>query len=253
MKKRIRLLPVLLLVLLVASPALASVIDNALYSGNIRVTNSANTTYSNVSANFTLDSDSFISNGFAGANMTDIAIQLNGTDTAFMPGYSGNPWILFVEQIGGNQNIDYDLYTGNVTGGKIRYFPAAGGFTVDDAANLELGDSFETLQKGWIDTSAGSDKNLISKPSAFKLYISAAGNITAEITGGASVTASGVSSGEHIVKVTSDGIDLKIFIDDVEKDSTAMTANVTDNGNNWVFLENYAMIYMEYTKVWSSE
>lgn len=64
-----------------------------------------------------------------------------------------------------------------------------------------------------------------------------------------SVTATGVSSGEHTVKTTADGTNLKIYIDDVEKDSVALSgASVPDNSNNWVLMQNNVMSYLEYYK-----
>lgn len=50
---------------------------------------------------------------------------------------------------------------------------------------------------------------------------------------------------------TWDGEELKIYVDGVEKD-TAFTANatVTDNSENWTFLQNDVMPYMHYTKIW---
>jgi len=57
-------------------------------------------------------------------------------------------------------------------------------------------------------------KDLIWKKDSFRTYISAAGEITSAITGGASVTATNVDSGLHEVKTTADGSDLTISIDD---------------------------------------
>jgi hypothetical protein len=64
------------------------------------------------------------------------------------------------------------------------------------------------------------------------------------------VTATGVSSGEHTVKVTADETNFKIFIDGVEKDSVALEgASVTDNDNDWSFLTNSSVLYMDYHKI----
>lgn len=62
-----------------------------------------------------------------------------------------------------------------------------------------------------------------------------------------SVTASGVESSEHIVRTSANLTHLAIFVDDMvtPKDSAVLTANVTDSANDWVFLQNNAMPYME--------
>ena len=60
------------------------------------------------------------------------------------------------------------------------------------------------------------------------------------------VTATGVSSGEHKVRVTADTTDLKIYIDDVEEDSSALGgASVPDNANDYLVGENNCIPYME--------
>lgn len=63
------------------------------------------------------------------------------------------------------------------------------------------------------------------------------------------VTATGVSSGEHVIKVTADTVDLKIYIDGVEEDTVALAgASVPDNANDWVLFENNVALYVYYAK-----
>jgi hypothetical protein len=62
---------------------------------------------------------------------------------------------------------------------------------------------------------------------------------------GGSVSADGVSSGNHTVEVTADGTDLKIYIDDVEEGSVAMSADVPDNNSDWLLMQGNSMPYME--------
>lgn len=56
-----------------------------------------------------------------------------------------------------------------------------------------------------------------------------------------SVTATGVSSGKHVVRTWADTSYLHISIDGVESDNMTLTANVTDNANNWIFFQNNVM------------
>ena len=64
-----------------------------------------------------------------------------------------------------------------------------------------------------------------------------------------SVTATGVSSGEHTIKTTADATNLKIYIDTVEEDSIALSgASVPDNANNWLLVQNNVIPYMDFYK-----
>jgi hypothetical protein len=65
---------------------------------------------------------------------------------------------------------------------------------------------------------------------------------------GGVVVANGVASGEHTVKLSSDGSTLKINIDGSDISSNG-TLTVPDNANAWTFASNYLMPYIEYIKV----
>jgi len=66
----------------------------------------------------------------------------------------------------------------------------------------------------------------------------------------AKATTESIDSGEHTWRSTADGTNLKIYVDDVEKASTALEgASVVDNDNNWTFLQNNVMPYMEFHKI----
>lgn len=257
--KRILLALVLIAILLIPyGVALASDITSALYHGIIRVSNNGTAT-ENVSTVFTLNSSGFVANGFANSTFTDVVMQYNGDDVAFMPSVNTTyPWALWVPAINAEQNIDYDLHTANATDGKIRYFPGSGGMTVADNTTLELGSNFTIEQKGWIQTTFTdnyTDRNLVYKQSAFRLYVSASGDVTATITGGASVTATGVTSDERTIKTWADRINLYISIDDATEgddwyDSMALGGvGVPGNDYTWYFFQNNVMPYVEYLKL----
>ena len=64
-----------------------------------------------------------------------------------------------------------------------------------------------------------------------------------------SVTASGIASGEHTVKITADTTNLKIYIDTVEEDTVALAgATVADNADDFVLFANNVMPYVNYYK-----
>jgi len=60
-----------------------------------------------------------------------------------------------------------------------------------------------------------------------------------------------VATGSHTIRTQADGTDLELYVDGVLKDSMALGAvTVPDNANNWSFLTNGVMPYMEYHKIW---
>ncbi len=167
----------------IASPVIAvSVVDNAEWYGLIRISNNDTGTASFVSTNMTLNVASLISNGYISSDCSDIAIQENGTDRPFMPGYGSNPWIIDVPSIDAGTNIDYSLYVGNVTGGFIRYFPdTTGMISTDNDSSLELHTEGSVVITGYIDTTAGLDKDLVNKSDAFRLSVNETNSQTIDL------------------------------------------------------------------------
>jgi hypothetical protein len=70
---------------------------------------------------------------------------------------------------------------------------------------------------------------------------------------GLDCTAAATDSGYHVVKVTSDGINMKIYVDDMvtEKGSVALGgAPFPDNDNKWYACQDGSVLYMSYLKWW---
>jgi len=118
--------------------------------------------------------------------------------------------------------------------------------TIADDDSMEPGNEFQWLITGcFIDTTAGTGKYLIYKNAACSLIVSAAttGTITFAIVGGASVSATSIPSGEYDIEVTANVTHLMLYLDSVLKDTEAMTASVTDNGNGWTFFSGGSTLY----------
>ena len=132
---------------------LASVITDADFYGIITVGNNSTAT-SGVGVNCSINTGSLVTQGFLNSGANNCAVQnTSGADVAFMPSVNTSyPWCFFVPSIGAESYLSYLLYTGNVTGGEIRYFPGAGGMDTSDHKSLELGDNFSVEQSGWVDT-----------------------------------------------------------------------------------------------------
>ena len=226
----------MVLILFAATPVIA----DALYSGTVRITNSGASTASNVSTNFTLNSDAFIANGYALSDFSDVSVEYNGAPVEFMVGIGSNPWIIFAASVGAGQNIDYTLLANGETGGLTRYFPADAGMTVPDDPSLELSDngsvSFTDI---WLDTTAGPDKYLMDKTNGgttngTRAYVSptVSENVTADIV----IPTSG------------------IFRPNEAGDTTSFTPNgaatdwecVSDSGNDTTFIfKNATTSYLQ--------
>lgn len=160
MKKLSQITIVVLILAILATPiiALASSIENARYYATILISNNSTAT-TNIATTANISTTNFIDGGYLNSSANNCVMRTSsGADIAFMPGYTpdANPWCLWVPSIGANSYLNYILYTANSTGGKIRYFPGAGGMATADNATLELSDNFTIEQKGFVDmTSVG--------------------------------------------------------------------------------------------------
>jgi len=176
----------LAIILLLPVSVFASDISGALYWAGIQVSNNSTAT-TNVAVPITgTNTTNFQAGNYLNAAANNCVMRSSsGADVKFMPGYtpSAYPWNCWVPSIGDTSLRTNILYFAESTGGHIRYFPAAGGMAVSDNATIELSDNFTIEQKGWVDTDAGADKDLIDKPAAFKTFVSptVSGNITSVI------------------------------------------------------------------------
>jgi hypothetical protein len=184
-----------------------------------------------VAVPFTANTTSWIANGILNATATNVVAQSDaGADILFMPGYGGSPWILFYDSISVSSDRDATLYFGDVSGGDITYFPAnTGGQIVD--GTLEIGNNYSILFEGWIDTSySGSSKYIWNKNGSTRCYVSAAGTISYDVTGGPNLTAT-VTTGYHKINAVCSGT-TRLYIDDLLVD-TDSSYTAPDIAANW--------------------
>ncbi len=219
-KKYINLLAALLVILLSLCPIAVKGISNtgdATYNGIITIANTA-TSATNVSVPVTgLNVGSLVSNGYLWSNCTNSAILSNGADIAYMPNSAINSTIIFVSSAAANTTSNAQLYVGGnqTMSSKIAYFPDAGGMTVpDNDTFLEPASNFTFEWSGFVSPSS----TLISKTGAFSVATNNLNNITATIThatGTLSVSSGVVSVADHLVRVSADGSNFKIFVDNM--------------------------------------
>lgn len=231
------LIALILLVSLVPSVAMAaSNTAYATYAGTINVTNSSSAA-TNVAVPVTgLNIGNLITNNYLWSNATNSAALINGADIVYMPNSAINSTVIFVPSIADSITSSAQLYTGGnqSMNSTLRYFPGAAGMTVADNASLEPAANFQFDVKGYFNTSVSA--NVISKASAFTLA-TGSGNITATMyTGGTpstlTVTATSIASGEHTVRVSADGTNFKIFVDDMVTAKATVSMVIQDAGGH---------------------
>lgn len=219
------------------------------YSASIIVTEDDTASYTQLPIIASIDNEYLADEGY---------ISTSGLDTRVLRASTPMPWMLatnktllcsdivqgtqtnFTYTFGNAAEDDFDIITG--TDGYI---------TVSDAVNLELGDGFEVEIKGYIETTHSDyvSRNLVYKENAFKLSISAEGSIKAEITGGNSVTATSIDSGDMTIVVKADGIELSIQIDtDAPITNAVGFVAVPDVATDWLMFQNNVAPYVEYIK-----
>lgn len=134
-RKYFLIMALLAALIIPAGYIVASDISDADYSGTVRATNNGTAT-ENVSAVFTANTTAWIDSDILNSSANNCAVRINGVDVAFGPGYSNptvtRPWAVWFSSVPANGSKDATLYTGNVTGGKSRYFPGAAGMSIDD-------------------------------------------------------------------------------------------------------------------------
>ncbi len=199
--KYIKYYPLILFVALIAMMGgviLASDTTNAKYVTTIQVTNNGTGTASNQVTVFSLSTSDMISGSMLAATADDCAMLTGtgGSDIVFMPSTnSTNPWCTWVTNILGSSSQYQYLYSKDVTGGLIRYFPGNGGMTVPDNASLELSNNGSiSFTDTWLDTTAGSGKYLFNHKDGtvggIDCYVSdvVSGNITSSIYTSANIS-----------------------------------------------------------------
>lgn len=171
-----------ILVMTLEIPLLASNITNADYYGTIVVSNNS-TAATDISVNMSLDTDSLITTGILNSTANNCAIHNeSGNDVAFMPGYNGSPWAIEVPSVGTQQSLNYVLYTGNVTGGKHRYFSGSNGMTTTDNETIEPSNNGSIAISGLVNTdSSAIGENLSYKEEGFFTMVTSAENVTSQV------------------------------------------------------------------------
>ena len=182
-KKLVRILGLTLAIVLVLTPAAAVLAYTWEYYTDFSVENTSASDQTAVPVLTTMEVDNLIAAGRADAGAMGVRITEVEDPIHYM--LASNKTGLFIPSLLAYQTRNFREYTG--------YIPDATDFdiitgtdgyiTIADDDTLEPGSDFETEQKGWVDTDAGADKNLVYKEDAFRIFIDGATNITAKSDG----------------------------------------------------------------------
>lgn len=138
-----------------------------------------------------------------------------------------------VEADGAEQSTSSSSY---VTKTVIVPRPAGGSWQVSDLEDLQVG----------IGLRAPAGTVVVTYLAVIVNYIT---GFNEDVT----VTATGISSGEHTVTTTANVTHLLLAVDNVTRDVAVLTANVTDNSENWTFACGNVMTYMESHRIGINE
>jgi len=162
-----------MLIMVIASPVLAAV-----YYASVQVQESDGDSYTRLPIMVSLDNEYLADNNYILATGLDTRV-ITGSSVE-LPHLVVDDRLLFVSNINANNTYNFKYTTGNTPLTDMPVIVGYDGYiTVSDDADLEPGDDFEIEFDGYVDTSAGSDKNLVYKEDAFVCFVSDTEEISA--------------------------------------------------------------------------
>jgi len=165
----------LLATLLVGTAVLA-----AAYSAPLTITETNGTAYNMLPVIADAPVQWMVDNDYMDADGLDTLVETAGGVTK--PHMVAGDKVLTATAVPANSQTNLVFSTENTPLSSMDVITGYDGYiTVDDDADLELGSNFEIEQKGYVDTDAGSDKNLAYKEDAFRTYIDGAESISSVV------------------------------------------------------------------------
>ena len=191
MKKLLKYIPLVIVsMLLVSTTVLAYT-----YSTPITVTENASVSYEMLPLIASVGNVYLVDNDYIHSTGLDTRILKVSTE---LPHMLTNDKTLFCSAVNAGEQTGFAYTFGNALKSAFHIITGYNGYvTVSDDPSLELGDNFTVEQSGYVDTSAGADKNLVYKQDAFRTYVSGAGSITSSILGTANATINPDSTGNY--------------------------------------------------------
>lgn len=255
MSKYIGVISLFLVGFLLLVPYLAFA-DTYTYYLKVSVFNNSSNTYTGKPMLITLNNTQLVQLGYISTDGLNTNLQEGSTDRTFM--VANSRLGLFVPSLTDLQGRVYFYRLGNSPPKTV--FPVIvgvnGNFTASNSTSLCLGNNFKVELQGYIDTSDGTNKNIVFKDSAFKIWVSNTNEVSASIYAtnwtAYKVTATSVPSGVHFIEVSANSTALKLYVDGALKSTIAQNEiSVPVNANGWYFMQNNSVAYLEFLKIWT--
>lgn len=140
----------------------------AAYTYIVTMTETGGNTYSHYPFILASNNSGLISNGYLSSDGLDAKV----IDGSSLPCMLTTTQTLFVDSIMANHSANIQYTTGNTPASSMPIIVGNGGYiTTSDAAALEPGSNFSIVVNGYIDTTAGSNKNIVSKSGALVVEV----------------------------------------------------------------------------------
>lgn len=183
MNNKLRIILALALIIMVVAVPFTVLAYTWEYYTEITITDTSGTDRTGIPVSISIKGQNLLDAGYINSTGSNTNMAEGASERNF--GLYLNNAALLIPSLSADQSRTYRLYTG--------YSPAISSHgiiigssnatsksnvTISDSASLELGNRFVVNMSGYIDTSAGNDKNLIWKEDSFRTYVSGEGNIS---------------------------------------------------------------------------
>ena len=195
-KKILRIATLAFIILMLTS---GTVLAAYSYYATVQVQETGGNPYSYLPVIADIDNDHLADNGYISLTGLDTRILSESTELEHL--VTDDKVLFVIPSVEANSTGNYRYTLGNSLQDDFPIITGVDGcITITDDDTLDGGaggmDDFEFEWKGYIDTSSGSDKNLVYKEQAFRTYISDTDDITS-LLGGCGVTEESYITGEE--------------------------------------------------------
>jgi hypothetical protein len=234
----------LILLLVVAVPVLAY------YYAYLTVTESNGNSYTELPIIVSINTTALINGHYINANGTDTRVAT--ASGWVLPHLLTNDKLLFCANITPSTTTNFQFVTGQSS--ENFTFPIIVGYygnvTVPDNDDLEPGDVYAFGITGYIDTSAGTNKDIIKKGTALVFNVTGNKQLTFWVSGTTPLVANNILSGYHQIMIYSDGLMLWMEVDGTPTGTEPAAVAVNDTDDDWVLFTNNVMPYVYYYGEW---
>lgn len=232
---------------LVAAPVLAA------YQCVITITNSSNSSYSNLPFDVPMSNSYLASNGYSSPSMLDVQIKSGGTILPFMPTTTDTMTVLPSLATNSSQTLTWS--SGNTPATSFPIIVGDGGYiTTPYTSSLDLGTNFEIEINGYVNQDG---TGLIANLDGGTVAIAVGGSNSLiaeidEVSNEVDFHLSDVPSGVYDITLSGDGSHY-VFSDGITSDTEVETTGTQELSDDWQWnTDGISMPYINYIKVSTS-